>query len=67
MQATAEVIDRVIHIVVTAQQPAATQIQRRQAVELSDQVSPSDIQHFAASIANSAKDINEVLLDRRSV
>ncbi|KAL3150212.1 hypothetical protein ABBQ32_000071 [Trebouxia sp. C0010 RCD-2024] len=38
MQATAEVIDRVIHIVVTAQQPAATQIQRRQAVELSDQV-----------------------------
>lgn len=42
MQATAEVIDGVIQIVVAAQQPLATQNQRRQAVEVSDQLKRAD-------------------------
>ena len=38
MQATQEVISNVIQTVVAAQQPSATQEQRRQAVEVSDHV-----------------------------
>ena len=38
MQASQEVISSVIQTIVTAQQPTASQDQRREAVELSEQV-----------------------------
>ena len=40
MQDTQEVINNVIQTIVAAQQPTANQDQRRQAVEISDQVIP---------------------------
>lgn len=67
MQATAEVIDGVIQIVVAAQQPLATQNQRRQAVEVSDQVWSSGRHLLADQLADRTKDMNEALLDRRFV